>query len=95
MPSHILICESIYTCILRTAIHGFVKQGKMADNTTAEQEPKSSQVSIRVTRAEKRAVMLVAAHRDVTEGDLLRDLTIDQIVVEYGKLFPDRAAVNQ
>lgn len=60
----------------------------MADTPSKEQDARNANVTMRVTRVEKRAVQLVAAYRDVTESDLLRELTIDEIMAESARLFP-------
>ncbi len=39
-----------------------------------------------VTVAEKRALRVVAAHRGVTESDLMRDATLEDVVDEYGRI---------
>ena len=39
-----------------------------------------------VTATEKRALRVVAAHRGVTESDLMRDATLDDVVEEYERI---------
>lgn len=47
-----------------------------------EIEPRTEQVTVRVTASEKKAVQLLALLRNTTESDVLRAQTLDQIVAE-------------
>lgn len=49
---------------------------------TPSAEPKNENVAVRVTASEKRAIQLLALLRDVTESELMRTMTIEQIVAE-------------
>lgn len=44
-----------------------------------------------VTEEEKQAVRAVAAARGLTESDVMRDMTVAQVLVEYGRI---RAALG-
>ena len=39
-----------------------------------------------VTATEKRALRVVSAHRGVTESDLMRDVTLEEVVNEYERI---------
>ena len=55
------------------------------------QESRSERVTIIVTEAEKQAVRAVAAARGLTESDVMRDMTVAQVLAEYGRI---RAALG-
>ena len=55
------------------------------------QESRPERVTIMVTEAEKQAVRAVAAARGLTESDVLRDMTVAQVLAEYGRI---RAALG-
>jgi len=48
-------------------------------------------VTIMVTEEEKQAVRAVAAARGLTESDVMRDMTVAQVLAEYGRI---RAALG-
>lgn len=48
----------------------------------ASPEPLNAQVAVRVTQSEKRAVQLLALLRDTTESEIMRSMTIGQIVAD-------------
>lgn len=58
----------------------------MAQGQATEQEPRSQLVHARVTAAEKRDVVLVAAYHESTESDVLRDWTIADITAEAARI---------
>ena len=67
----------------------------MATNDDAPQgEPRDRRVVAQVTATEKRAIRVVAAHRGVTEADLLRDATLDDVVEEYERIEAALAGVG-
>ena len=55
------------------------------------QESRPERVTIMVTEAEKQAVRAVAAARGLTESDVMRDMTVAQVMAEYGRI---RAALG-
>ena len=55
------------------------------------QESRPERVTIMVTEEEKRAVRAVAAARGLTESDVMRDMTVAQVLAEYGRI---RAALG-
>ena len=55
------------------------------------QESRPERVTIMVTEQEKQAVRAVAAARGLTESDVMRDMTVAQVLDEYGRI---RAALG-
>lgn len=55
------------------------------------QESRPERVTIMVTEQEKRAVRAVAAALGLTESDVMRDMTVAQVMAEYGRI---RAALG-
>ncbi len=55
------------------------------------QESRPERVTIMVTEQEKQAVRAVAAARGLTESDVMRDMTVAQVMAEYGRI---RAALG-
>ncbi len=53
---------------------------------TPQGEPRDRRVVAQVTATEKRAIRVVAAHREVTEANLLRDATLEDVVDEYERI---------
>lgn len=53
---------------------------------TTPEESRTEVVSLRCTPTEKRAVRGVAAFREVSESELLRDFRMDEIVAEWARL---------
>lgn len=60
----------------------------MAENETLAQEPRPERAVLMLTADEKRAVRFMAAVRDVTESDLLRDNLIADILSEWQRIRP-------
>lgn len=55
------------------------------------QESRPERVTIMVSEEEKRAVRAVAAALGLTESDVMRDMTVAQVLAEYGRI---RAALG-
>lgn len=49
-------------------------------------EPRNETVAMKVTATEKRAIQLVAALRNTSESEVMRTLTVGQIVAEADAL---------
>ena len=49
-------------------------------------EPRDKRGIAQVTATEKRALRVVSAHRGVTESDLMRDVTLEEVVEEYERI---------
>ena len=54
-------------------------------------ESRPERVTIMVTEEEKQAVRAVAAARGLTESDVMRDMTVAQVMAEYARI---RAALG-
>ena len=54
-------------------------------------ESRPERITIMVTEEEKQAVRAVAAARGLTESDVMRDMTVAQVMAEYGRI---RAALG-
>lgn len=65
----------------------------MPDTDTEKQAPRTQRVGVMVTPEEKRAVQLVALLKEVTESDLLRDRSIEDIVAEAAEIRNARGLV--
>ena len=63
----------------------------MVQEAMETQESRPERVTIMVTEAEKQAVRAVAAARGLTESDVMRDMTVAQVLAEYGRI---RAALG-
>lgn len=60
---------------------------RMATRAESPQDERRDKRGIaQVTVAEKRALRVVAAHRGVTESDLMRDATLEDVVDEYERI---------
>lgn len=55
------------------------------------QASRPERVTIMVSEEEKRAVRAVAAALGLTESDVMRDMTVAQVLAEYGRI---RAALG-
>lgn len=55
------------------------------------QASRPERVTIMVSEEEKRAVRTIAAALDLTESDVMRDMTMAQVLAEYGRI---RAALG-
>lgn len=55
------------------------------------QASRHERVTIMVSEEEKRAVRAVAAALGLTESDVMRDMTVAQVLAEYGRI---RAALG-
>lgn len=55
------------------------------------QASRPERVTIMVSEHEKRAIRAVAAALDLTESDVMRDMTVAQVLAEYGRI---RAALG-
>ena len=55
------------------------------------QASRPERVTIMVSETEKRAIRAVAAALDLTESDVMRDMTVAQVLAEYGRI---RAALG-
>ena len=59
----------------------------MATQTESPQDERRDKRGIaQVTAAEKRALRIVAAHRGVTESDLMRDAKLEDVVDAYERI---------
>lgn len=54
--------------------------------TGANQESRSERVVATVTPTEKRAVQFLASALDSTESDIMRDMTIEQVVARAAEI---------
>lgn len=50
------------------------------------QESRSERVAVACTRTEKRAVRLLAEVLNSTESDVMRDMTMEEILLEYARI---------
>lgn len=58
----------------------------MAENPSEQPEPRSKTIAAAVTVSERRDVALVAAARCVSESDLIRDMTLNDIRAEAARI---------
>lgn len=58
----------------------------MPDTSQKAQAPRNATATIALTEGEKRAIRGVAAAREITESDLLRDNTIAEIVRQFERI---------
>lgn len=67
----------------------------MPQGESIPQEPRNKIVTIRVTAAEKRAVLMVADLRGKTESDLLRErCRLSEVLEEYNRFKESHAAAT-
>lgn len=59
------------------------------------QDSRPERVTIMVSAGEKRAVRAVAAALGVTESDVMRDMTIPQVMSEYARIREAIGAVSR
>lgn len=50
------------------------------------QAPRTDRVTVMVSPGEKRAVRFVADALGLTESDVMRDMTVAEVVAEYGRM---------
>lgn len=53
--------------------------------TNQNQEPRNERATIAVTATEKQALRVLSAVRQVSEGELLRTMLLNEIVAEYSR----------
>ena len=58
----------------------------MPDNTEEQPEPRNKTIAASVTVSERRDVALVAAAREVSESEIIRDMTITEIQAEAARI---------
>ena len=58
----------------------------MNQHAPPTQDPRTEQVTFRVSDREKSAVRLVAAARKQTESDVLRDFALPGLMAEYDRI---------
>ena len=67
----------------------------MATQTESPQgEPRDKRGIAQVTATEKRALRVVSAHRGLTESDLMRDVTLEDVMEEYERIETALAGVG-
>lgn len=54
--------------------------------TSEKQESRNERITVACTRTEKRAVRLLAEVLNSTESDVMRDMTMEVILLEYARI---------